>query len=426
MNETSPSSTGTPPAAPGGDDRPGLAFVQHAPAPYRTHLQRRIVREIPELKLLSIYTHGFLVGHEWRQSLPDEINPVHFGHSNEVAEESSIKHPIREFRKGTRLVRYAREHNIQAAILYGYRRHSMRRLTAALHRAGAACFFYADSNVRNPEPATAVHHFIKRLWLVPTLRKCTGILSMGELGDQYFDRYGGDPSRYFRVPNEPDYDSIANVTDEQIEAFRTRFGLRADRSYILFSGRLLELKRVDLLIDAFARIAADRPAWDMVILGDGPMRGALEARVPPESPELRARVHWLGYLDMDLVPAAYHATDLLVLPSDQDAWGLVVNEAMAAGSPVIASDVVGAAWEMVRDQGCGRLFAKGDLDGLVDALSEVTDPRRYEAYRAAVGPALQRWRRVADPINGIRAALSFAGIIPREPRAGSGDPPPGD
>ena len=111
---------------------------------------------------------------------------------------------------------------------------------------------------------------------------------------------------------------------------------------------------------------------------------------------------------------AYHAADVMVLPSEYEPWALVVNEAMAAGCPVVASDVVGAAWDMVADGVCGRLFPSGDLAALTGALRDVTDPARFESYRDAVGPALAKWRREADPVEGLRAALRFVRLLDQE------------
>jgi glycosyltransferase involved in cell wall biosynthesis len=210
------------------------------------------------------------------------------------------------------------------------------------------------------------------------------------------------------VPFEPDYESFASVTEGEVSSFRARHGVPAGRRHILYSGRLAAAKRVDLLLDAFAAIAARRPDWGLLVAGDGPLRRELAARVPPA---LAGRVLWPGFLEAEEIRVAYHAADLMVLPSDYEPWALVVIEAMAAGCPVISSDVVGASAELIEDGIDGRMFRSGDLASLTDALLHSTDPATLARYRAAIPPALASWRRRADPIEGVRAALRSVGVL---------------
>ena len=398
----------TPEVRGGIDHPPGLFFVAKAEAPYRIHLLERIASEISALKLHTFFTHSTLQGHDWNLDLPDAINVTRVAVGFESEGERWWKHPIRDHHKATRMTRYIRAHNIHAAIVYGYSTHSLRRVIHHCHGADIPCFYLSDSNDRSPPPKTIVHATVKRMLLPRVLRKCTGIFSMGELGDQYFDRWGGRGKPYYRVPNEPDYAVLERITEEQAARFREQNGLRADRRYMVFSGRIVPHKRLDLLLDAFAQCADKRPDWDVIVLGDGPQSATLKAAVPPA---LVDRVHWLGYRQMEEVWLTYRVADLLVLPSDFEPWALVVNEAMAAGMPVIASDICGAPWEMVRGQGCGRIFPKGDLEKILEAILDVTDVANYHRYRAAVAPALERWRSEADPIDGIRRALVDAAVI---------------
>ena len=196
---------------------------------------------------------------------------------------------------------------------------------------------------------------------------------------------------------------------DALAAFRGDHGLAPDHRYLLFGGRLVPVKRVDLLIDTFARVADLRPQWTLLIAGDGWLRRELQARVPGS---LRDRIIWLGFLEVDQMRLAYHAGDVMVLPSDYEPWALVVNEAMAAGCPVVASDVVGAAWDLVKDGVSGRIFPSGDLAALAEVLLDVTDDGRYARYREATAEALADWRRRADPVQGIRAALRSVGLLP--------------
>ena len=100
-----------------------------------------------------------------------------------------------------------------------------------------------------------------------------------------------------------------------------------------------------------------------------------------------------------------------VLPSNYEPWGLVINEAAAAGLAIVASDVVGAAAELVQDGVNGRLFPIRDHEALTTALLDVTAPDRIDAMRASSAAVLADWRTRGDPVSGLRRALKFVGVI---------------
>jgi glycosyltransferase involved in cell wall biosynthesis len=233
-------------------------------------------------------------------------------------------------------------------------------------------------------------------------------MSMGEYGDQFFIKYGADPRRIFRVPYTPNYSQFEVADEQEKKAFFQRFQLDGQRRRIIYSGRLVSVKRVDLLIDAFAAIAGRRPVWDLMIVGDGIDAQKLRDRVPVE---LRNRVIWTGFLERAELIAAYHAANVLVLPSDLEPWALVVQEAMAAGLPVVASDVVGAAHELVDDRKNGRIFPAGDYHSLVNTLMDTTCVEVLERYCGEVTQSLNKWRKKVDPVSNIRQALVSVGVL---------------
>jgi glycosyltransferase involved in cell wall biosynthesis len=172
---------------------------------------------------------------------------------------------------------------------------------------------------------------------------------------------------------------------------------------------IVRAKRPDLVVDAFNKIADSRPQWDLLILGDGYLRKSLEERIVPA---LRNRVVFTGFVnDQATVSALYRASDVMVLPSDFEPWALVVNEAAAAGLAIIETDKVGAAAELVRDGVNGFIFPASDLAKLTDRLLEVTDDSRIEELKAGSAGVLNEWRRVADPVNGLRQALASCGVL---------------
>jgi 2-deoxystreptamine N-acetyl-D-glucosaminyltransferase/2-deoxystreptamine glucosyltransferase len=141
------------------------------------------------------------------------------------------------------------------------------------------------------------------------------------------------------------------------------------RPRIGYVGRLAPQKRADRLVEAFGRM---RETASLVLVGDGPDRSLVQ-RLVAASPA-RDRITEVGFVDHSVVPAVLASLDVLVLPSQYEEMGSVLTEAMAAGLPVVASDVGGIP-EVVRDGVTGLLVPPEDVEALATALDRlVADP----------------------------------------------------
>jgi len=386
--------------------RPGLGIVLNGFTPYNLHHCQRIAREIPEFELHCVFT---FLDEQWNVDVPPEIHLAHFGNRNSRTRRNWDGWRLEDVRTGRQVFEHFRRHRVKAVVHAGYSSLLHLRVISLLHRAGVPIFFRSDSNIFGDRDRGRLRAWLKRRLVRWVLRRCDGVMPMGEYGIQYFEKYGADRNHCFLVPHEPEYGLFEAVDATELLAFRRRHGLRDDRRYLLSCCRLVPVKRVDLLIDAFKSIADRRPDWDLLLVGEGPLRKELEARVPAH---LSTRVHWLGFCQVDQVRLAFHASDVFVLPSDYEPWAVVINEAAAARLVTVASSVVGAAHELVRDRVNGRIFQAGRLGELTGALLEVTDPESYAQYRQQVGPVLDAWRKTGDPVEGVRSALRSVGLLP--------------
>jgi glycosyltransferase involved in cell wall biosynthesis len=387
--------------------RSGLAIIANVMTPYRANLHRLLATNIPELKLHTLVTHG--VGDfDWSAAAPAEINTTNFSSRGEHSLDNPLRRPIGEFRKAGRLIQYLKTQEVKAVIFCFYRYLSYLRVMDYCHRAGIPFWVNLDSNIRSEPQLSGLQSFVKKNLYHWWLERAAGVLSMGALGDQFFLKYGADPERIYRVPYWPDFDAFTNCAEPDLERFQRKFGLDRQRRYILYSGRLVPEKRVDLLIDAFAAVAAERPDWDLLIAGHGPLSDELRRRVPEP---LRPRVVWTGFLEGTENVLAFHAAGILVLPSDKEPWALVVQEAMAAGLVVIASNIVGAAHELVEDRVSGRIFTAANLEQLTQAIRDVTDRAAFNQYKQRSHDALASYRQKVQPVNEVRRALRDAGVL---------------
>lgn len=140
----------------------------------------------------------------------------------------------------------------------------------------------------------------------------------------------------------------------------------------LYCGQLIERKGVDLLVDAFVRLAVDHPTVELVLVGEGPLRSQLLKRIPSS---LISRVRFDGFAEVDQLPSKFAGADVFVLPSRHDGWGVVVNQAIAAAMPVIATENVGAVHDMVVDGQNGFRITAGSVDSLYGAMQRLASDR---------------------------------------------------
>lgn len=141
----------------------------------------------------------------------------------------------------------------------------------------------------------------------------------------------------------------------------------------------------------------------LVIVGEGPLRSQVETLATQYLP---GTVKWAGFRNQTELPAFYDLCDLFVLPSSFEPWGLVVNEVMNAGKPVVVSDRVGAGSDLVAEGINGGIFPSGNANALAEVMAVyLNDPARRLAAGQASLERIQRWG-FAEDLAGLRAALS--------------------
>jgi glycosyltransferase involved in cell wall biosynthesis len=174
------------------------------------------------------------------------------------------------------------------------------------------------------------------------------------------------------------------------------------RPVVLFIGQFEERKGIDDLLAAFDRVAD--PAAELRLIGNGSLEEQIRQRVNGSS-----RVTIVGHVPQDDLPAELGRATCLVLPSvttreTNEPWGLVVNEAMHAGLPVVATDAVGAAvGGLVRDGDNGYVVPERDPERLADAIERLLGDREAAARmgrQARVDAAEFNYDRMADAFQG--------------------------
>jgi glycosyltransferase involved in cell wall biosynthesis len=171
--------------------------------------------------------------------------------------------------------------------------------------------------------------------------------------------------------------------DEQQEFF-TRYPELRDKKLALFMGRIHPKKGCDLLIEAFAKTMSENPEWSLVVAGPDQVGWESKLRQRAERFGIASRITWTGMLRGALKWGAFRAAEVLVLPSHQENFGIVVAEALAAGTPVLISNKINI-WREIQTDGAG-IVAEDTLAGtceLFQTYLKVGEEKRLNMRRNA-------------------------------------------
>jgi glycosyltransferase involved in cell wall biosynthesis len=395
-------------AAPGEPQTPTMhvAMIANEPTPYRLHVLGRLANEFSSVQIHNIFTHTISdPSMPWRLQIAPELNPIFFPRHHLTSRRPISWRCMPLYRD---IRQYLRQQDIRMIVLLGYNDLVRMRLISWGRSLGIPVILTADSNIFSDAATPGWVRWIKQIYVRWVLRRISGLMPMGTCGRAFFRRYLDHDLPEFLFPYEPDYASLKYPDAASLDAYRQKHHLASQRKRLLYCGRLVKVKRVDVLLSAFARMADSRPLWDLVIVGDGPLRAQLEAQVPEN---LRDRVKWLGFQQFSQTAIAYHVCDVLVHPSEFEPWGLVINEAVACDLPIITTSVVGAAVELVRHRRNGLIVPPRNVAALADAICEITQDDRHLVMRTQCASVLEDWRRGADPVDGVYEALRYFGLV---------------
>lgn len=216
---------------------------------------------------------------------------------------------------------------------------------------------------------------IHRGWLKTWIRtkilrwyfsKVSAFLFIGQKAREGFLGFGGNPSKAFFSPYSVKNESfsIPDFKNENKEALKRELGFQKCDLVLLYVGKLIPHKGVELLVQAIEKLECEIKIG-LLLVGDGPEKENLLLKIKNLKLE---HFYCAGFQNQTQLPKYYHTGDVLIVPSLLEPWGLVVNEAMASGTPVIASDMVGSAYDLVEEGKTGYMFESSDPISLAQAI----------------------------------------------------------
>ena len=240
----------------------------------------------------------------------------------------------------------------------------------------------------NPKKLKESENPLKFLLKKLLVRKCSAFFANGGVGRLYGLKLG--------ISEEKIYNQYLSVDLKKFmlglpskkairNKIRENYGIPADAFLILFIGRLIKKKGILDLIKVFNDISPGNPDYYLMIIGDGILRNYVKTLIKDNK-----NARYAGFVDYDEIWKYYYASDIFVLPTYDDPWGLVINEALACGLPVITTTSAGAYLDLIQVGMTGFLYDAGDVAKLKELLLRVRKCDSWSFYENAI-KIISRW-----------------------------------
>jgi glycosyltransferase involved in cell wall biosynthesis len=403
-----------------GHDRPRrathrvrLAYVVSHPIQYQAPLLRRVAQE-PDIDLTVFFgsdfsvrgyrDEGFGVAVKWDVPLLEGYRHVFLPRvrdANDVSFAAPLNRGILRALKGR-----GAQPAFDAVWVHGYATANSLHAMLAAKLLGVPVMLRAESWLRDRGRGTAKlaakHCFFHGLESL-----VHAVLPIGTVNAEYWSYYFGDRVPQFLVPYAVDneyFSSRARAAEPARGELQAELKLDSGRPVILFASKLQERKNCAHVVEAYSRLATAGPDAlpYLVIVGDGEERAALERQAAATG---LGTIRFAGFRNQSEMPRFFDLASVFVLPSRHEPWGLIVNEAMNAACPVIVSDDVGCAPDLVEDGVNGCIYPTGNIDALAHALHRVlASPETAASMGAKAYQRIQQWGMEQD-IGGLRRAL---------------------
>ena len=399
--------------------RTRLAYLVSHPIQYQAPLLRRIAQE-PDIDLTVFYgsdfsvrgyrDEGFGVGVKWDIPLLEGYKHVFLPRlrdGNDVTFAMPMNYGIVSNLRGN-----GDTPAFDALWVHGYATVNAMHGMIAAKALGIPVLMRTDSSLRDRE-RSGVKLALKNFFFAGLQRMVDGVLPVGKLNPEDWHHYFSDAVPQFMMPYAVDNDYFFQKAQEaqaDRASLQAELGLDPARPAILFASKLQTRKLCDQLIEAYARLSPApgvEPHPYLLIVGDGEERTALERQATATGFN---SIRFCGFRNQSEMPRFFDLATVFVLPARHEPWGLIVNEVMNAARPVIVSDDVGCAPDLVEDGVNGCIYPVGDVAALESALRRVLEtPGVAEAMGRQALERIQHWSFNED-IQALRQAL--AALVP--------------
>ena len=296
-----------------------------------------------------------------------------------------------------------KEKNWDAVWIHGYNHYSLIMVLILSSIFRIPIFYRSESNLKSTPT-----HSLKNIFIRLLIRLSTRLLFIGNDNKEYYKFFGAPESKLFFTPyavNNELFQHQSDQTGRKKPDLIRQLTINDETIVILFSGKLVKRKNPALLLEAFYHVIKnelDRSVY-LIFVGHGVEYETLQKRI--KELKLEDKVKLPGFINQQEIWQYYSIADLLVMPSNLETYGLVINEAMNASTAIISSNKVGAASDLVFEGLNGFIFESGNLKSLTDVLNKaLTSKSMLKNMGIESLKIIDQWNFEED-FRGIMAAL---------------------
>jgi len=334
-----------------------VAFVSPEPTPYRSPLLDRVAA-CDDVELTVIYAARSVAGRTWTVDL--QHRAVFLDGLRVPGVQGILRH---DYPVTPGILRALRDAKPDCVVVSGWSTFAAQAAVAWCRARRVPYVLLVESHDDGPKPAW--RRRVKETVVPPVVKGAASVLVTGSLARDSVVALGAAPARVRVFANTIDvagYAGRAAALAERRGELRDALGLSEGQTVVVTVGRLAPEKGIDTLLRAVGRARDERVA--AVVVGDGPERARLEQLAC----ELGIEARFTGDRPWETVIEAYTAADVFALLSEREPWAVVVNEAAACGLPLVLSDRVGAARDLLRDGENGVLVPAGNVEAAAAAF----------------------------------------------------------
>lgn len=383
-----------------------IGFVNSHPIQYFVPLYRRI-NQSADLEAVPIYLTdhslrgdfdpGFKQKLTWDIDLVSGTDPVFVTGANKRKLNPG---PLRMLAPG--IIRAVRGARLDILVIHGHNFGANHLATLAAKASGIPVLSRGETHLGLPFSPSRLAW---RGRIMPLYyRMLDGFLVIGERNRAFYRAMGVAEDRLFDFPYTVDNDRMiaaSTLTAEERARLRARYGLRRGVPAVLYASKFMKRKHPDAVIEAVRRLRAEGLEVDALMVGSGDTEAALKsqaAKVPGHP------IAFPGFINQQELPRLFGACDIFALPSEAEPWGLIINEAMCGGMPILASEEIGSVADLVGDGDNGLLYPAGDTAMLTAALRRlITVPELIDAMGQRSLARIREWN-YDRCVAGLRAA----------------------
>lgn len=388
-----------------------LAWLATHPIQYQAPLLRRVAAT-PGIDLKVIFFSDFSVrsyhDKEFGRAVTWDV-PMLEGFDYQVLHESvnpgesfSFWHP-----RVPQLKELLTQDHFDVVVIQGWNHYGYPYAAWLAKRAGLKVILRCEAT-DHVASSTGLKRQLRETLLKLLFKKVDCFAAIGKHNRRFYLKRGVEEKRIVTMPYCVDNDHFRSKAERaDTAALREELQMHDDAPVILYASKLTARKNADLLLEAYAALPEPRP-W-LVVVGDGELKPVLEERIREQSLK---RVRMAGFRNQGELPAFYALADIFVLPSVNETWGLVVNEAMSAGCAIVVTDQVGSGADLVENGRNGYVVPPLDQDALTNALQATLVDERYRSMGELSRKRIAEWG-ISQNIVGLQSCIEQHTVITR-------------